>query len=173
MDGSRGFTLLELLMTLAIATALVVAGVPAYRTFIQNLELRSATERLASDLYYARHAAVNQGERVAVCPGVPDRGCSGSPAWEDGWLVFNDENGDRRWQPGEPVLRVSPLLRGIRARGSASRPEISFFANGTAPGSNATIRLCDGRGARFGRQVRVSLTGRIRTVPPGDAGLDC
>jgi type IV fimbrial biogenesis protein FimT len=173
MGRVPGFTLLELMVVLALVSLLLMAGVPAYRTFVLNLELRAATERLASDLRYARHAAVNEGDRVGVCPGDDSAGCLGSPVWDEGWIIYGDENGDRTWQAAEPLLRVSPRLRGMSARSSSGRTELGFFPNGTAPGSNATVRLCDERGGAFGRQVRISLTGRIRTTHAprdGDAG---
>ncbi len=173
MGRVPGFTLLELMVVLALVSLLLMAGVPAYRTFVLNLELRAATERLASDLRFARHAAVNEGDRVGACPGNEVGGCADSPVWDEGWIVYGDTNGDRTWQVGEPLLRVSPRLRGISAHSSAGRTELGFFPNGTAPGSNATVRLCDERGESFGRQVRVSLTGRIRTThapQDGDAG---
>jgi type IV fimbrial biogenesis protein FimT len=85
-----------------------------------------------------------------------------------GWVVFFDRNGDRRLAADEEVLRVTQSLQGISARSSVARRQLSFFPNGTAPGSNLTIRLCDARGPEKARQVRVGLSGRIRSLRVGD-----
>lgn len=164
MRSQNGITLLELLVTLSIVAILLAAGVPSFRAYVQNQELRGAAGRLASDLHFARRAAVDRGARVGVCPGNARDGCRDIPAWEDGWIVFGDDNGDRRRQAGEPLLRVAPLLDGMSIRSSTARSSLSFFPNGSAPGSNVTVRLCDGRGAAHGVQVRVALSGRIRVT---------
>ena len=164
MRTQRGITLLELLVTLAIVAILLAAGVPSFRAWVQNQELRGAANRMASDLAYARNAAVDRGARVALCPGDPRGGCRDVPVWEDGWFVFGDDNGDRRWQTDEPLLRAAPLLDGMSIRSSTARRSLSFFPNGSAPGSNVTVRLCDDRGAAHGVQVRVALSGRIRVT---------
>ena len=174
MHTRKGFTLLELVIAIALAAVLTALATPAFESFSRNLKIRAVTERLASDLNHARHAAVNRGHRVSACPGNETTGCSGSPDWHQGWIVFEDVNGDRHRGTTEPVLRVSPPLRGITARSSAGRHLVGFFANGSAPGSNATIWLCDGRGPEYGWQIRVSLAGRIRTTSARrDGALGC
>ncbi len=165
-----GFTLLELLVTLALVAVLVGAGAPAFRAVLLNWEMNSAATRLQSDLNYARHAAVDRGDRVTMCPGTERSGCTGLPEWGHGWIIFGDVDGDRAWQASEPLLRVSPALRGITARSSAGRRQLTFFSNGTAPGSNVTVWLCDLRGPRYGSQVRVGLSGRIRVSRARDGG---
>lgn len=173
MRQASGFTLLELMVTLGIAAILLMAGLPSFRTFSQNLELRGAAQRLASDLDHARHSAVNRNGLTGVCSGDATAGCTGSTAWDDGWIVFEDANGNRDFDPGETVLTVAPGFRRVAARSSAARTRLMFYPNGTAPGSNATVWLCDERGSAHGYQLRVSLTGRVRTTTAmrdGDAG---
>lgn len=164
----RAFTLLELLVTLAIVAILLAAGVPSFQTWVKNQTLAHASNRLLSDLRYARHAAVDRNQRVVICPGKPASGCANSPQWEDGWIIFADPNGDRVRQSDEALLRESPLLQGLSARTSQARQRLSFFPDGSAPGSNATVWLCDSRGPRFGHQVRINLSGRIRSTRASD-----
>lgn len=168
MRQLRAFTLLELLVTLAIAASLLAAGVPSFQTYVKNQALAQASYRMVSDLRYARHAAVDRNQRVVVCPGTAGNGCADSPQWEDGWIIFADANGDRLRQGDEELLRESPLLRGLSARSSGARRRLSFFPDGSAPGSNATVWLCDDRGPRHGHQVRINLSGRIRATRAGD-----
>lgn len=160
----RAFTLLELMVTLAIAATLLAVGVPSFTTYLQNQRMSQASYRLVSDLRFARQSAVDQNARVVICPGKPESGCADSPHWEDGWILFTDSNGDRHKQPDEALLRVSPMLKGLSARSSNARRRLSFFPDGSAPGSNATLRLCDSRGPGHARQVLINLAGRIRTI---------
>ena len=168
MRGESGFTLLELLVALSIVAVLLVAAGPSFREFLLNQELRAAAERLASDLRWARQSAVNRGGRVVVCPGSTVTGCRASPEWSAGWIVYHDRDGDRRLAAEDEVLRETPALQAISARSALARRQLSFFPNGTAPGSNLTIRLCDARGPEKARQVRVGLSGRIRSLKVGD-----
>ncbi len=168
MRWGRGFTLLELLVALSIVAVLLVVAAPSFREYLLNQELRAAAERLVSDLRWARVSAVDRGGRVVVCPGNVATGCRTTPEWGSGWIVFHDRNGDRRLAAEDDLLRSTPALEGISARSAVARQQLSFFPNGTAPGSNLTIRLCDARGPNHARQVRVSLSGRIRSLTVGD-----
>lgn len=170
MRAQAAYTLLELLVTMALAALLTGLAVPAYRTFSQNLVLKQASTALHSDLHHARLAAVNRNGRVTVCPGTPGRGCLASPDWANGWLVFHDLNADRQWQATETLLRTAPSLGPLTARSSDARSRLTFFPNGSAPGSNATIYLCDGRGPAHGHQVRVSMSGRVRMTRARNGG---
>ncbi|MEE4174502.1 MAG: GspH/FimT family pseudopilin [Xanthomonadales bacterium] len=168
MRRDQGFTLLELVVTLSVVAVLLLMAGPSFREYVLNQELRAAAARLASDFRWARQSAVDRGGRVVVCPGSVSSGCRATPEWGSGWIVFHDHNGDRRLAPDEELLRETPALEGVSARSNLARRQLSFFPNGTAPGSNLTIRLCDVRGPNHARQVRVGLSGRIRSLRVGE-----
>ena len=136
-------------------------AIPSFTNFSQNQRLKAAANALHSDLHHARLEAVNRNGRVTVCPGTAARRCQARPDGAGGWLVFHDRNADQEWQPEEDLLRATPPLAQVQARSSQARTRLTFFPNGSAPGSNATLFLCDGRGPEFGYQVRVSMTGRV------------
>jgi type IV fimbrial biogenesis protein FimT len=174
MRREKAFTLLELLVTLTVAAVLLAAGTPSFKSYLQNQRLAHASYQLVSDLRFARHAAVDRNQRVVICPGSPQLGCHNAPQWEDGWIVFEDRNADRARQPGEPLLRTSPMLQGLSARSSTARRRLSFFPDGSAPGSNATLWLCDNRGPMHGHRVRINLSGRVLANRARDGGtLGC
>jgi type IV fimbrial biogenesis protein FimT len=74
-----GFTLLELLVTLAIAGILLTLGVPSFASFIQGQRLKSAASELSYALLFARSEAIKRNADVTVSPN--------SGGWQNGWTV--------------------------------------------------------------------------------------
>ena len=72
---ARGFTLIELMVALAIGSLLVVLGLPSFNTFLRNSEIRSTTESLVNGLRVARTEAVRRNQLVTFTL------VSGGPGW--------------------------------------------------------------------------------------------
>jgi type IV fimbrial biogenesis protein FimT len=91
---SRGFTVMELLVTLAIAGVLLGLGVPAFRDFMRNGRLTGAANELLITMVTARNEAVRRQAVVSVCPSSnPDQAgatCTGSAT--QGYIAFIDTN---------------------------------------------------------------------------------
>ena len=167
-----GTTVLELMATLAIAAILLALAVPSYDSFTNRQRMKAAVAALHNDLVAARSQAVYRRSVVQACPGVPAAGCSGGSDWTGGWIVFDDENGDRLHQDNEPLLRHGMPHASVAIHAPASRTELRFFPDGSAPGSNASISLCGRGGPEQARKLVVSNIGRIRrdTFPAIDPG---
>jgi len=163
-----GFTALDVVVTLAIAALLLLSGVPALRQHTMQQHMKSAISSLHSDLVLARSEAIGRAARIVVCPLSDGGPCAASGEWQQGWRIFHDVNDDRQWQASEPLLRQAQGVEGLLILSSDYRTRLRFFPNGTAPGSNATITFCDGRGPGAAQQITVSASGRIRRKP--DAG---
>jgi type IV fimbrial biogenesis protein FimT len=170
----RGFSALELMLTVAIAAILLVIGVPAFQDFGARQRMSAAMHALHGELALARNAAIRHGTAVVACPGGPDTGCREGSDWSAGWFVFSDFNGDRAFQAGERVHRVEPGLEQIVIRSSSGRQSLRFFPNGSAPGSNGSITFCDRRGPAAARKLVISNLGRIRREEAPDTDpADC
>ena len=156
------FTVLELMVVVAIAAILLLTGVPALQQFTWRQHMRAAVGNLQNDLLTARSEAVFRSTSVVACPGDPQLGCSGSADWSRGWIVFADVNEDRQAQADETVLRQGQVFEHISIGGSAGRSSIRFLPDGSAPGSNSTIGFCGPGGPRQARKLVVSNIGRIR-----------
>jgi type IV fimbrial biogenesis protein FimT len=169
-----GVTTLELAISIALVAIILAMGVPSFRDYGQERRMTAAVSQLHSGLVLARNEAINRQLHTVACPEASAGGCANHARWHGGWLTFADENGDREWQPGEPVLRRSGVTAGITVASTASRTRIRFFPGGSAPGSNATITFCDDRGPPRARQLRISASGRIRTTRATEvAEIDC
>lgn len=166
-----GFTLIELMVTLSVLAILLTIGIPSLQMFIQNSRLQSQSAALVGDFNYARAEAVRLGSPVAVCASADGASCSGALAWETGWIVFNDRNGNGAVDAAElPVLRAAPALGGgntMRAGGALVR----FTALGYSAGFNDTFSVCDIRGLGDARGVILNNQGRVRSGKASDAGF--
>lgn len=167
---SRGFTLIELMVTISVLAILVTIGMPSLQTFIQNSRLQSQSASLMGDLNYARAEAVRLGSPVAVCASADGATCSGALTWETGWLVFNDINTNNAVDAGE-LLRAAPALGGGNTLRTGARVLVRFNAQGYSNGFADTFSACDIRGLGSARGVILSNQGRVRSGKATDAGF--
>jgi type IV fimbrial biogenesis protein FimT len=161
MKSVNGFTLIELMVTIAVAAILLSIGIPAFNQMTATNRIASETNDLVSALNFARSEAVKRGATVSVCSSNNGTGCSGS--WSDGWLVFVDADGDAAVDAGDTVVRAGEPKSGGTTWASGGG-NITFQASGRANNTHTftlTPSYCKGD---MRRQVRLSLTGQVRTA---------
>jgi type IV fimbrial biogenesis protein FimT len=159
---SRAFTLLEMMITVSIIAVLLSLGIPAFQNFALKQRLNAAVTALHNDLLLARNQAIHRNVQVIACPWDAGGGCTGVADWSEGWAVFGDRNEDRNYQEDEILLRRGQGLENVIIHGTASRPTLRFYPNGTAPGSNGSISICGLGGPPQARKLVISNLGRIR-----------
>jgi type IV fimbrial biogenesis protein FimT len=163
-----GFTVLECLIVISILAILLIQGIPALQDYGYRQRMSAAMHALHSHLAVARNDAVRFSVEIVACPGNKTSGCREDSNWDDGWLVFEDINGDRQFQSDERLLATEPGLEQIMIRSNSGRRELRFLPNGTAPGSNSSISFCDMRGPLMARKLVISNLGRIRRESAAD-----
>lgn len=164
---SNGFTLVELMVTLAVATILIAVAVPAFGGLIASNRLGTAANELSSMLALSRDEAIRRGRSVTLCRG-DQGGCDGDGDWASGWVVFvdadRDQAPDTRADGSAKVLRIHEALKGdISIQAPAS---VTFRPTGR-PQSTATVTLCSERIAT-GYRFNLSRLGNLqieREVP--------
>lgn len=131
----RGFSLLELMIAVAVLAILSAIAVPNFSALINRDRLTSQANELVATLQYARSEAVRLNSRVTLCPSTNGASCSG-----DDWsrvIVM--------------VPRNNEVLRQFSGNGrvliSADVNDITFGADGLARGDNgllatANVRVC-------------------------------
>ena len=140
----RGFTLIELVVTLAVASVLLVVAVPNIRTFVQNSRARTQINDLVTDLTYARSQAVKRGLSVGLCPSNDGATCLAQTSWQGGYLTFIDANLDGVLDTGDTVVRYRRALSGGDLLGlavfpSGTTPTILIFTGTSQPPTNLPL----------------------------------
>lgn len=173
-DKVSGFTLVELLITLAIATILLTVGVPAFQSLVKDKRMDKTVQTLITDLEIAKSEAMTRNQSVIVCrhngATATPTACDNSADWKDGWVIFVDTNADNKVDTDE-LLRVTAAL-GPGLELSYSSATITFNSRGFASGSAGTLELCDDRGYSDGMKLIVSSSGFVQAEHATQAS-DC
>lgn len=172
----KGFTLIELIIALAIAGILIGVGVPSFMGAIKNSCTSSDYNSVVGALVLARSESVKSARRVTVCPRSSDTACGTD--WNNGILVFQDNT----IAPDEVAAVVDPLdtILAVESElncdntlnnfGSTDRTAttatprnfIRYAPDGSTDWSNGSFVLCDDRGSEHSRSINIVLTGDVR-----------
>ncbi len=166
-----GFTLVEVMITMALVSIVLSLGVPQLHGLIQESRVVSGVNDWVRDANVARSEAVKRGGRVTLCTSSDGTTCGTTGDWASGWIAFVDTNGDGGLDAGERVLRVHGAAGDkIQMIGTLLIADsISYTGTGepqTPAGAvqSGTIKVCDDRTGNFGKRIRVLASGSIRTT---------
>lgn len=156
----KGFTLLELLFTLAIAGIVLALAVPALTQFTQNDRLKSLSMNLHFDLMLARSKSVERNIETIVCPSTNQTSCTAS-SFNQGWITGIDEDNSGTIDNGEELLSVNSNINDTVSFSSTIGNVIQFDSRGFHPNSSGVISICDSRGTDYAKTLSISRTGRV------------
>lgn len=168
MMRQRGFTLIELMFTLAVGVILIAVGVPSFRGVIMDNRMSTEANQFVTSVNLARSAAVRYQRNASVCTSanfdaaVPT--CTASADWSNGWIVFVDKDRDGATDANE-IVSVSPPLNNASSFSSTAANGVFAYdprGFGLVPGANLT--MCDTRSGEMGRFIRVNATGRTNVA---------
>lgn len=159
---NNGFTLYELLITIAVIAITVAIGIPSFNKTIQNTRTKTAALELLAVVEQARAAAVFNNKRTVLFARTH---------WHDGWTLFLDTNNNGDLDNDEIIVSEQTPLNAVEIKGNHKvRELISFIGTGEArdPGrANAgafiagTITVCPTGGGQ-GYKIILSKGGRSR-----------
>lgn len=157
-----GFSIVELMTTIAILALLLGFAIPSFQEFIVNYRTSTQTNNLLADLAFARTEAVKFARPVQV---VADAG-----GWDVGWVVGADVNGDGAVAGADEVFRTQlaapggTTMNAVDAGGTAVTTVV-FSPTGekAAPAANVEFSVCrpDGNLAKS-RAIRLTAVGRAQ-----------
>ena len=148
----RGFTLIELIVTLAVVAIVTTLALPSFRTTIMNNRLTTQANEFITDLNIARSEAVKQANTITITSNNGNN-------WAGGWTITDS---------GGITLRVHGALDGTSTLTGSAGTVIYQRTGFISGGSTLTFDLCDDRTGETGRRVTILNTGR-----PSIADLTC
>lgn len=162
--AQRGFTLVEIMIALAVLSILGVIAVPSFSNLMSDSMRANAVNSFIHTVFLARSEAIKRGEMVSICKSSNGADCApGNSGWDAGWITF--VNSDRDDPPvrddDETLLQVQEGWQ--QGRITSNRPAYSFRPH-TQGVVNGTLVFCDHRGRTAARAVIISHTGRPRVA---------
>ncbi|WP_017443594.1 GspH/FimT family protein [Gayadomonas joobiniege] len=158
-----GFTLLELLITLALMTIGLTIGVPSLLEILVEHRVNNAIIQLNQSIILARTLAIQKEESIIICPLTASGRCETN--WKQGYSIFIDKNDDRKYQEKIDTLisRSQHINNKDRLTYSGGRM-LKFNPLGHLSGRAGTFRYCPLADSEsvYARAIVVSLSGRPR-----------
>ncbi len=141
--NNHGFTLIELIVTLAVLGILFAIAAPNLTTTIQGNRLSSQYNDMREDFAFARNLAINHNVAVTISSN------SGTD-WSDGWAVVTPSR----------TVRISNTANNLAI--SSTIASLTYSPDGT---TNVTttkaIKICDDRTGTYGKQLNINFAGRV------------
>lgn len=162
----QGLTLVELMVTLAVAIILIAVGMPLFTGLAGSNRATTQANSLVSALKLARSEAVKRADSVTVCSN--DGGaCGGAGDWANGWLVHTDVNDSGGFDAGDVLRTWDALAASSSVDLTPDAAEVTFFATGEA-NNTFSFELDDSEASGSAadaakRCVEVTATGQVRS----------
>ncbi|MCF0015265.1 GspH/FimT family pseudopilin [Pseudomonas stutzeri] len=163
-NRNQGFTLIELIVTLAVLAISIAVAAPVFTATLDSVRERTLLDQLLADIHFARSAAIARRRPVSICTG--DEACSGEANWSGPVFIFDDLNGNGALDDGDSPLRGSMIGNNYQWSWSNFRkqPHLTFKPDGTTHSLNGSFVLCR-RGMAL-KKIVINITGRVKLESP-------
>ena len=172
-NQQTGFTIIELMITMAIFALTLTVGVPSFKDTLNQNRLAIQVNDFITTLNLARSEAIKRSIQITVCksaiPSAISPECTVSGSWSQGWITFVDSDKDGVVD-GEEVLRTHAALNGdiVLTQDDNFSDWIGYLPTGSSLGDGGAalgdFTLCH---APYARVLTISNTGRISLAKAG------
>lgn len=163
--GSAGLTAIELMITLAVFAIMASLAAPPMQSLMTNYRERTAINQLSGYIRLARSEAITRLAYVSLCGSSDGTSCDGD--LKQGWLVFQDANGDGVYQSAnDTLIRSGALGIGERyfrdANGTETASPLVYGRDGSTRGGDIQWELCFSADADHKRRLTVNAAGYLK-----------
>ena len=164
MFRERGLSLVELMITLGVATILMSIAVPSFWTISMNSKQAGTVNELVAGIHLARNTAITLNARVGVCASSNGQSCQ-VVAWNQGRIAFHDVDNDQFRDIDETILATGSEVDSITIESSQFPNAFSYRPNGRVMNGSVALNtgefaLCDKRGSDHAKVVQLGISGR-------------
>lgn len=154
-----GFTLLELLVVIALLGFIAVIAVPAFNSLVSNNRVVAASNQLIGFLGAARADAVQQSQVVRIRPR------DGGDDWGSGMVAWIDVNGDGAMQASEIIRQTQGAAHTLEVDGvDVDDVPVGFRPNGLSRSAGDIVFTICSDQTQVGRRVTLHVGGRVSAV---------
>src|SRR5210317_2263852 len=150
MRRDSGFTLIELMIAIALVAILLATAVPALDDFTNDARQTGAIHDFISSIHLARNTAITTNSRVTMCASTSGTNCEVA-GWVSGWIVFGDLNSNGSLDVGETIVSAAAAVDGLNIQSGEFPVALMYRPNGRAmtnalTGNSGEFTVCDFRG---------------------------
>lgn len=172
-----GFTIIELMITVALAAVVLTLGVPAFQGLSERNRLTSNINSFVASLALARSEAVKRKQRVIVCASTDGVSCANNGKYETGWIVYvessNPLNTNRDVNNEELLWVNEALANNLTLRATVPFVNhVQYLSTGQTSGlGNGSIKLCKDNLVNKARMITIIKSGRVHLAKNDSYGV--
>lgn len=158
-DRQSGYTLVELLITLAVLAALLAMGLPSFDNSMRSNRVATAANEMLASLSLARTESIKGLGRAGVCASADGTACQTGTDWSGGWLVWRE----RRTAGGTVVEPVRHIQAKARVSVTGPAAGVTFTTQGRSSDGARTLGFTADGDSSHARCVRLNVAGQSRS----------
>lgn len=165
---NRGFTLIELMVTIGILAILLAAVAPSFRGLLLDNQAAAQADALVTSLMFARSEAIKRNVPVVMCRSSSGTDCAGSN-WASGWIVFvdADRSGSSAISTGDTIIQTVGKLPASFALTTGAVSAFTYQPDGSVTTADNFLLCPPDHVSSRARQIQVDATGRPTVVKGG------